>query len=90
MNTNPTNKNSPITLNANYSWSLDNKQGGHECMHLITVHVVAVYILKDVHITDIVIKAVKTMSAEQVIRSLKTKVIKYVTLHLTNCISGVE
>ena len=59
-------------------------------MHLITVHVVAVYILKDVHITDIVIKAVKTMSAEQVIRSLKTKVIKYVTLHLTNCISGVE
>ena len=32
-------------------------------MHLKTVHVVAVYILKDVCITDIVIKVVKTMAA---------------------------
>ena len=56
-------KKSPITLNVSYFLPLDNKQEGHECMHLKTVHVVAVYILKDVCITDIVIKAVKTMAA---------------------------
>ena len=60
---NTTKKSSPRTLDEIYLQPLDNKQGGHECMHINTGHVITGYNTKDVSATGLVIKAVEAISA---------------------------
>ena len=52
----PTNTKPPRTLYEIYPHPLDNKQGGHECINLHTIHVITGYNVNYVPVTDLVIK----------------------------------
>ena len=70
---NPTNTNTPRTLDIIYLQPLDNKQGGNECIHLQTGGVITCHNTRDITVTDLVIIYLEEMEGEQVVKNLKLK-----------------
>ena len=87
---NPTNDNSPRTVDAIYLRPLKNKQGGHEIMNLQTGKVITRNVVKEYPITDLVIKAVETMAEEQGIKTLKITGRNKIPLFPADWIAGVD
>jgi hypothetical protein len=87
---NPTNTNALRTIDAIYLRPMNNKQGGHEVMNLATGQVITRNRVWERPVTDLAIKAVETMAAEQGIKSLKLQGRNKVNLFPADWIAGVD
>ncbi len=86
----PTNTNAPRTLDAIYLRPMMNKQGGHELMHLQTGKLIKRHSVKVVPMTELVIKAVEQMAAEQKMTGLKITGRNNVPILPADWIAGVD
>ena len=87
---NPTNDNSPRTIDAIYLRPMKNKQAGHELMNIQTGLVVTRNWVQEFPATGLVIKAVETMAGEQGIKTLKLSGRNKIPLHPADWIAGVD
>jgi hypothetical protein len=88
--TNRTDSNATRTLDAIYLRPAQNQQGGHELMDLNSGQVITRNIVNEIPVTDVVIKAVKTMAYDQGFESMKFKNRNGVFLKNTDWIAGVD
>jgi hypothetical protein len=86
----PTNTQSPRTIDAIYLRPMNNKQGGHELMNLHTGLVITRNTIWERPITDLVIRAVESMASEQGITTLKLTGQNKVPIYPADWIAGVE
>ena len=86
----PTNTPAPRTIDAIYLRPMSNKQGGHEVMNLATGQVITRTKVWERPVTELVIKAVETMAAEQGIKTLKLEGQNKVPLFPADWIAGVD
>ena len=81
---NQTSTNNQIKVDKFYLQPLDNKQRVQKCMYLHTGTLSTGHNVREVPITDLVIKVVESMVAEQGNKTLKIKEKKKVPLHPVN------
>ena len=86
----PTNTQAPRTIDAIYLRPMNNIQGGHELMNLQTGLVIMRNKIWERPITDLVIRAVENMAAEQGITTLKITGRNKVPLYPADWIAGVD
>ena len=86
----PTNTNAPRTIDAIYLRPMKNKQGGHELMNLQTGKHCTRQRVKALPVTDLVIKAVEQMAADQGIKTLKITGRNKTPLYPADWIAGVD
>ena len=87
---NPMNTNAPRTLDCIYLRPLQNVQGGHELLNLTTGLVITRPRVWEIPVTDVVIKAVEKLAADQGVDSLKLQGRTKQILHPADWIAGVE
>ena len=85
-----TNSNITRTLDAIYLRPAQNQQGGHEIMDLNSGRMITRNIVHVIPVTDVVIKAVKTMAIAQGFTNLKFKNRHGVIFHHADWIAGVD
>ena len=90
QNNNPTNTNAPRTTDAIYLRPLYNKQGGHLLMHLPTGREITRNHLKELPVTDTVIKAVEALAESDGIKTLKITGKNKQPIYPANWIAGVD
>jgi hypothetical protein len=85
-----TNSNVTRTLDAIYLRPAQNQQGGHELMDLNSGKLITRNIIHKISVTNVIIKAIKTMAYKQGFKSLKFKNRHGVIFHDTDWIAGVD
>ena len=85
-----TNSNAPRTLDAIYLRPAYNMQGGHELMDLSSGKLITRARVKQLPVTDLVIKAVEAMAYTQGFKSLKFRNRHGHTIHDADWIAGVD
>ena len=86
----PTNTNTPQTINCMHLRPTNNHQGRHELMDLGSGHLVTWNSIKELPITDLVIKAVKALATTQHMKSLKFSNCHKIPIHPADWIKGVD
>jgi hypothetical protein len=86
----PTNTQAPRTIDAIYLRLMTNKQGGHELMNLHTGQVITGNTIWERPLTDLVIRTVETMAADQGITTLKLAGRNKIPIYPTDWNAGVE
>ena len=87
---NPTNTNAARTIDAIYLRPNNNMQGGHELLNLSTGKVITRRTVTKILLTDLVIKAIQTMSTNDKIHSLKVTTKAGVELQNADRLAGVD
>jgi hypothetical protein len=85
-----TSSNVTRTLDAIYLRPAQNQQGGDELIDLNSGHLISRNIVHEIPVTDVVIKAVESMTYQQGFKSLKFKNRNGVIYHDANWIAGVD
>ena len=88
--TNQTNSNAPRTLDAIYLRPTANQQGGHEIMDLNSGRMITRSVVRQLPVTDVVIKAVEAMAYSQGFKTLKFKNRHGTVIHDADWIAGVD